>query len=73
MANDKNDVCLCEICKHRKANDCIQSFKCKCCVEADTIRLKHPVAVSGEADEARDMENEEMEKEYFGEADPDVL
>lgn len=70
MGND--DVCYCETCKHQEASECVQKFKCTCCVEADTIRLKHPV-LTGEAEDARDAENEEMEKEYFAEADPDVL
>lgn len=69
----KNDECLCDICKHQRASECIQSFKCECCTEADTIRLKHPVADSGEEETAFDMENEEMEKQYVSGADPDVL
>jgi hypothetical protein len=69
---NKIDVCYCATCQHKKASECVSEHKCGCCIEADKIRLTHPV-VPGEVEEARAEEEEEMEKEFFTQADPDVI
>lgn len=39
---DKDDVCYCEIFKHKKATECIE-LRCPCCLREDEIRLNHPI------------------------------
>ncbi len=72
MPKSNIDVCYCTTCRHEKASECIEEYKCSCCIEEDRIRLQHPV-VPGEVEEARAEEEEEADKEYFSEADPDVM
>ena len=62
---NKNDECFCEKCRHKEANECIDS-DCKCCVEADKIRLNHPIfspeaGLSEEEKTRRESDAEEQE------------
>ena len=56
---DKDNVCYCETCQHKTASECIE-IQCSCCLEADKIRLEHPVLseddLSPEEKERRESE-----------------
>jgi hypothetical protein len=65
LKNKNDDECFCEECGHKKASECIDSL-CKCCVEADKIRLSHPtfspeVGLSEEEKTRRESDAEEEE------------
>ncbi len=72
MPKSKTDVCYCTTCHHKSASECVREYKCSCCLEVDRIRLEHPV-VPGEVEEARFEEDERVEKEFFTQADTDVM
>ena len=64
---NKDNVCYCETCKHKTASECLE-LKCHCCLEADRIRLEHPVVpqedLSAEGKLSQEEEAEhEKEKE----------
>lgn len=63
---NKNDECFCEKCEHKKASECIE-LVCKCCLEADKIRLEHPVFEEG--DEEEQIEKNSDEKYWEGRRD----
>ncbi len=55
---NKNDECFCEVCDHEKASQCIEII-CKCCLQADKIRLGHLVFGGEERDEEREKTDDE--------------
>lgn len=58
LGRKHKDECFCEKCNHKKATDCIEIY-CKCCVEADQIRLEHPVTEESEEKSAEEKYEEE--------------
>lgn len=60
MLRLNNDECYCEECKHSKASICISNL-CGCCVEADKIRLEHPVFEKNADEEKKEKLDEERE------------
>lgn len=62
---DKDNVCYCEICGHKTAEECIE-LQCSCCLEADKIRFEHTVVseddLSYEEKERRGSEEQDAEK-----------
>lgn len=63
MKKNKNDECFCEACHHETASECIE-ISCKCCLQADKIRLGHLVF----GDEERGEDREKTDDEKYGEA-----
>lgn len=56
---DKDNVCYCETCGHKKATECI-TIQCSCCIKADRIRLEHLIIPE---DDFRDKDQEAEERE----------
>jgi hypothetical protein len=59
---NKKDECFCEKCEHEKASECIK-LACTCCLEADKIRLEHPVFEEGENEEGQ--RNKSSDEKYW--------